>query len=122
MLKLFSIALFAGAFGLSTVEVAHASGNRCCAQQSCAPTSCVPSCAPAMAPARMPAGHGDHAVPMPPAAAPQADAGTYQRFSYDPAMPAPAYRGVAPSYRNAAPSYRPSYMRLKTDPRKYSVD
>lgn len=122
MLKLFSIALLASTFGLSTVEMAHANGHRCCVQQSCAATACAPSCAPAMTPAPMPAGPGVDAVPMPPAAAPQADAGTFRRFSYDPAMPAPAYRSAAPSYRNAAPSYRPSYMRLKTDPRKYSVD
>lgn len=106
MLKFFSIALLATTFGLSTVAAAQACGNRCCVPQSCA----TPSCHTPMAPA----GRGDHAVPMPPAAAPQASGDTYRRFSYEPAMPM--------QFRQASPARKwvPGWELPKSDPRKFN--
>ena len=111
MLKLFSVALLASTFGLSTVDAAQACGMRCCVPQSCAAPSCVaPNCQAPMAPAA----HGDHAVPMSPAAAPQASAGTYRSFSHEPAMPM--------QFRQASPARQwvPGWMLPKSDSRKFN--
>ena len=91
MLKLFTIGVLASTLGLGGVEAAQACGGGRCCVRTCAPVCAAPSCA---APAPAPMGHEDHAVPAPP----QADAGTYRRYSYEPSMAAPAYRAPMRSY------------------------
>lgn len=95
MLKFLTIGVLASTLGLGGVEAAQACGGGRCCVRTCAPTCAAPSCA---APAPAPMGHEDHAVPAPPPSAPQANAGTYRRYSYEPSMAAPAYRAPMRGY------------------------